>query len=64
MALQAKVKSVKLGNVTVKVVIEVRNLELVSVITRELAERMGLVAGTEVTAVVKSTEVLVATDQP
>jgi len=64
MALQAKVKSVKLGNVTVKVVIEVRNLELVSVITRELAERMGLVAGTEGKAVVKSMVVLVATDQP
>jgi len=59
---KGKVKSVKLGNVMAEIVIDVGPIELVSVITRESAERMGLVAGKEVTAVIKSTEVLVATD--
>jgi molybdopterin-binding protein len=61
---KGKVKSVKLGNVMAEVTIDVGNLELVSVITRESAERMGLAAGKEVTAVIKSTEVMVATDKP
>jgi molybdopterin-binding protein len=56
-----KVKSVKLGNVMAEVVIDVGTLELVSVITRESAEKMGLKAGVAVTAVIKSTEVMVAT---
>jgi molybdopterin-binding protein len=56
------ITSVKLGNVMAEVLIQVGPIELVSVITKESAERMGLKAGKEVTAVVKSTEVLVATD--
>jgi molybdopterin-binding protein len=54
-----KVKSVKLGNVMAEVVVTVGNLEIVSVITRGSAEQMGLQAGQEVTAVIKSTEVLI-----
>lgn len=57
-----KVKSVKLGNVMAEIVIDVGSLELVSVITRESAEKMGLKPGMAVTAVIKSTEVLVATN--
>jgi molybdopterin-binding protein len=61
---KGKVKSVKLGSVMAEVVIQVGKLELVSVITRESAERMGLAKGKDVTAIIKSTEVLMATDQP
>jgi len=56
------VKSVKLGNVMAEVVIQVGGLEIVSVITRSSAEAMGLKAGDQVKAVIKSTEVLV--DKP
>lgn len=59
---QGKVKSVKLGNVMAEVIVDVGSIELVSIITRESAERMGLKAGMEVTAIIKSTEVMVATD--
>ena len=54
------VKSVKLGNVMAEVVITVGPLEMVSAITRGSAESMGLKQGDEVTAVIKSTEVLIA----
>jgi molybdopterin-binding protein len=39
------------------------SIELVSVITRESAVQMGLKAGMTVTAIIKSTEVMVATDE-
>lgn len=54
------IKSVKLGNVMAEVVIIVGTLEMVSAITRTSAETMGLKQGDEVTAVIKSTEVLIA----
>jgi molybdopterin-binding protein len=54
------IKSVKLGNVMAEVVISVGTLEVVSAITRTSAEQMGLKVGDAVTAVIKSTEVLVA----
>jgi molybdopterin-binding protein len=56
------VKSVKLGNVMAEVVVSAGGLEIVSVITRGSVEQMGLKAGDEVTAVIKSTEVLISTD--
>jgi molybdopterin-binding protein len=60
--LKGTVKSVKLGNVMAEVILAVGNLEVVSVITRGSAEHMGLKAGDQVTAVIKSTEVLLAKD--
>jgi len=59
---QGTIKSVKLGNIMAEVVVSVGNLEIVSVITRGSVERMGLKPGDTVTAVIKSTEVLVAKD--
>jgi molybdopterin-binding protein len=56
---QGTVKSVKLGGVMAEVVVTVGNLEIVSAITRTSAEQMGLKAGDTVTAVIKSTEVLI-----
>jgi molybdopterin-binding protein len=53
------VKSVRLGNVAAEVVVSVGNLEIVSLITRGSAEALNLKAGDAVTAVIKSTEVLI-----
>ena len=54
------VKSVKLGEVMAEVVVTVGDIEVVSAITRTSAEQMGLRPGDEVTAVIKSTEVILA----
>jgi molybdopterin-binding protein len=59
---KGKVKSVKLGGVMAEVVVTIGDLEVVSAITRTSAESLGLKAGDEVTAVIKSTEVLIAKD--
>lgn len=56
------VKSIKLGEVMAEVIVQVSGLEVVSVITRSSAESLGLKVGCEVTAVIKSTEVLLARD--
>jgi molybdopterin-binding protein len=53
------VKSVKLGNVTAEVVVTVGSLEIVSAITRSSAEALDLKPGDAVTAVIKSTEVMI-----
>lgn len=54
------VKSIKLGNIMAEVVIEVNGPEIVAVVTRGSVERMGLKAGAEATAIVKATEVMLA----
>jgi molybdopterin-binding protein len=59
---QGTVKSVKLGGVMAEVVVAVAGLEIVSAITRGSAEQLGLKAGDQVTAVIKSTEVMIAKD--
>ncbi len=56
------VKSVKLGNVMAEVVVTAGGLEIVSAITRGSAEAMNLKPGDAVTAVIKSTEVLIGKD--
>jgi molybdopterin-binding protein len=53
------VKDVKLGNVMAEIVVTVGNLEIAAAITRASAERMGLKPGDSVTAVIKSTDVLI-----
>ena len=57
--LKGTVKSVKLGNVMAEVVIAVGTVDVVSAITRESAEQLGLKAGDAVTAIIKSTEVMI-----
>ncbi len=57
---KGKIKSVKLGNVMAEVVISAGGLEIVSAITRASAEQMKLKKGNSVTAVIKSTEVLIS----
>lgn len=57
--LQGTVKEVIKGNVMAKVVIDYKGDELVSAITVDSAEDLGLKAGDQVTALIKSTEVMV-----
>jgi molybdopterin-binding protein len=61
--LKGKVKKVTPGAVNSEVVIETASGEtIVSVITKESAENLGLAAGKEVYAVVKASNVMVAVD--
>jgi molybdopterin-binding protein len=53
------VKAVRLGAVAAEVIVQVGNLEIVSMITRTSAENLGLQVGDSVTAIIKSTEVLI-----
>ncbi len=59
---QGTVKSVTLGNVMAEVVIVVSGLEFVSAITRGSAVSLNLKVGDTVTAIIKSTEVLIGKD--
>ena len=62
-SLKGVVKSIEVGAVNTEVVIELSNgLEVVSIITKESAERLGLTEGKEVYAVVKASDVMVAAD--
>lgn len=57
--LAGTVKSVKLGSIMAEVVVDVAGREIVSEITKASAERLGLKAGDSVTAIIKSTEVMI-----
>ena len=57
--LPGTIKSITLGAVMAEVVIDVNGMEVVSAITRSSAESMGLKEGDQVTAIIKSTEVIV-----
>jgi molybdopterin-binding protein len=56
------VKSVRLGNVMAEVVVDVAGNEVVAAITRVSAENLNLQQGKQVTVIIKSTEVMLATD--
>jgi len=56
--LPGTVKSVVLGAVMAEVVLDVAGHEVVSVVTRHSVENLDIKAGDEVTAVIKSTEVM------
>ncbi|MBI5546031.1 MAG: TOBE domain-containing protein [Deltaproteobacteria bacterium] len=59
--LKGTVKSVKKGDLMAEVVVEIGGQELVSVITASSADRLGLKVGDRVAAVIKATEVMLAT---
>jgi molybdopterin-binding protein len=62
-SLRGKVKTVLPGAVNTEVVVEIADgLEVVAIITKESAERLGLVVGKEVYAVIKASDVMIATD--
>jgi len=56
------IKSVQLGQVMAEVVISVGDIEVVSLISKVSAEKMGLKTGDQATAIVKATEVMVLKD--
>jgi molybdopterin-binding protein len=61
--LKGKVKTVKPGAVNTEVIVEVSGgAEIVSIITKESAERLGLAPGKEVYAVIKASNVMIGTD--
>ncbi len=61
--LKGKVTSVRLGSVMAEVVIDIGGgNELVAAITRVSAERLALATSAQVVAVIKSTEILIATE--
>jgi molybdopterin-binding protein len=60
--LKGVVKSVKKDGLMAEVIVTVGTIEVVSVITRDSADHLGLQPGQAVTAVIKSTEVLIAKD--
>jgi molybdopterin-binding protein len=58
--LQGRVTRVRADGVMAEVHIRIGDQELVSIITRDSAERLGLRPGLDVLAVIKSTEVMIA----
>ena len=61
--LKGKVKDIKTGDVNSEVVVDLPNgMQIVSVITRESAENLGLARGKEVYAVIKASSVMIAVD--
>jgi len=58
--LEGTVTSIKLGGVMAEVVVRVDENEIVSVVTRTSVEELGLAEGDSVTAIIKSTEVMLA----
>jgi len=61
--LKGKVKQVKAGAINTEVTVELAGgNEIVSVITKASAERLGLTAGKEVYAVIKASNVMIAVD--
>ena len=62
-SLKGKVKSIEVGAVNTEVVVELANgLEVVSIITKDSAERLELAEGKEVYAVVKASDVMIAAE--
>jgi len=61
--LKGKIKEVKPGIVNTEVIVELPGgISVVSVITRESAENLGLTKGKEVYAVIKASNVMIAVD--
>jgi molybdopterin-binding protein len=62
-ALQGKVKAISEGMVNVEVVIELPGgQEVVSVITKNSAQRLGVKVGKQVYAIIKATSVMLGVD--
>jgi molybdopterin-binding protein len=61
--LQGKVVRVTAGTINAEIVIALAGgTQLVSIITKESAEKLGLITGKEVYAVIKASNVMVAID--
>ncbi|MCI0389578.1 MAG: molybdopterin-binding protein [Acidobacteria bacterium] len=61
--LKGNVKQVQPGAVNTEVIVELADgVEVVSIITKESAERLDLAEGKEVYVVIKASDVMIATD--
>jgi molybdopterin-binding protein len=61
--LKGKVKEIKPGVVNSEVIVELPGgIQVVSVITKESSENLGLVKGKDVYAVIKASNVMIAVD--
>ena len=60
--LKGTVSSVNKGEAIANVVLDVGGSRLVASITVEAADELGLSEGTQVTAIVKASDVIIATD--
>jgi molybdopterin-binding protein len=60
--LSGTVRSVRLGTIMAEVVVDIAGLEIVSVITRNSAEKLNLTPGSPVVVIIKATEVMLATE--
>jgi molybdopterin-binding protein len=59
--LTGTVRSVRLGTIMAEVVVDVGGREMVAAITRGSAERLGLREGTDVTLMIKATDIMIGT---
>ena len=57
--LQGTIKEIVKGGVVAKVVLDHKGTELVAVITNDSVDDLGLKVGEEVTALIKSTEMMI-----
>lgn len=60
--LKGSVTSVNKGEAIANVVLDVAGARLVASITVEAADELGLSEGTQVTAIIKASDVIIATD--
>ena len=60
--LKGTVQSVSHGAVMSEVTVDLNGQEIIAAITKASAERLGLQEGSEVTVVIKATDVMIATD--
>jgi molybdopterin-binding protein len=58
-----KIKAVKMGVVNAEILVELPGgTEMVSIITKESADSLGLVAGKEVYAIIKASNIMIGVD--
>ena len=60
--LRGTVTAVKLGTIMSEIAVDVGGQQVLAVITRGSAEELGIKQGVSVTVVIKSTDVMLATD--
>ncbi len=60
---KGKIKKVELGVVNAEITLEIApGIEVISVITKSSAERLGLVENAEAYALIKATDIVIAVD--
>jgi molybdopterin-binding protein len=61
--IKGKIKAVKMGVVNAEILVELPGgTEMVSIITKESADSLGLVAGKEVYTIIKASNIMIGVD--